>query len=65
VDELRQKSFEDLHCLWYVLLKERNLLSTQELEARRQNQTWHGYHRDFKVIRAFDRLLVSSEYGPN
>ena len=33
--ELRRKSFKDLHTLWYVVLRERNLLETQVLEANR------------------------------
>ncbi|KAF8555224.1 MRP-L47-domain-containing protein [Imleria badia] len=33
--ELRRKSFRELHTLWYVLLRERNLLATQREEARR------------------------------
>lgn len=34
-EELRRKSFRDLHTLWYVVARERNLLATQREEARR------------------------------
>lgn len=33
--ELRRKSFKDLHTLWYIVLRERNLLATQRAEAKR------------------------------
>ncbi|KAJ2776984.1 54S ribosomal protein L4 mitochondrial, partial [Coemansia linderi] len=33
--ELRQKSWEDLQKLWYVVLKERNVLASQAEETRR------------------------------
>lgn len=49
-DELRVKSFEDLHKLWFVLIKELNLLFTQKHEARRLGQRWFGHHRIAKVL---------------
>ncbi|KAG8812688.1 54S ribosomal protein L4 mitochondrial, partial [Serendipita sp. 401] len=33
--ELRRKSFRDLHILWYMCQRERNLLATQKAEVRR------------------------------
>lgn len=47
--ELRLKSFEDLHALWFVLLKERNMLATQAAEAKRQMVPFMGDHRVEKV----------------
>jgi len=37
--ELRRKSFRDLHTLWYVLLRERNLIATQMESYRRASVT--------------------------
>ncbi|KAJ2503256.1 54S ribosomal protein L4 mitochondrial [Coemansia sp. RSA 1972] len=33
--ELRQKSWEDLQKLWYIVLKERNVLASQKVEKNR------------------------------
>ena len=38
VPDLRRKSFDDLHKLWYVLYKERNVLLTSRLTAKRFNR---------------------------
>ncbi|CAG8519734.1 18683_t:CDS:2 [Acaulospora morrowiae] len=66
--ELRRKSFEDLHKLWYVLLKERNLLATMYEEAKRFNKLkdsrWKERHdeRTFKTQKSMARIkLVLSE----
>ncbi|KIP08103.1 hypothetical protein PHLGIDRAFT_127239 [Phlebiopsis gigantea 11061_1 CR5-6] len=57
--ELRLKSFKDLHTLWYVLLRERNLLATQRAEARRlgiQEARLASYAQVHKVRKSMARI---------
>ncbi|XP_022899910.2 large ribosomal subunit protein uL29m [Onthophagus taurus] len=49
VEELRLKSNSDLHKLWYVLLKERNMLLTMEEESKRQTKLFASPERIDKV----------------
>jgi large subunit ribosomal protein L47 len=49
--ELRLKSHEDLHKLWYVLQKERNLLITKRQDCRRQGIPFIDKGRLIKVSR--------------
>ncbi|XP_068176390.1 large ribosomal subunit protein uL29m isoform X2 [Antennarius striatus] len=54
--QLRIKSNEDLHKLWYVLLKEKNLLLTLQQEAIRQNVMMPSPERLTKVTQSMRRL---------
>ncbi|XP_066477832.1 large ribosomal subunit protein uL29m [Tiliqua scincoides] len=56
VEQLRGKSSEDLHKLWYVLLKERNMLLTMEQEAKRQRLPMPSPERLEKVKDSMDRM---------
>ncbi|KAJ1918000.1 54S ribosomal protein L4 mitochondrial [Mycoemilia scoparia] len=49
--ELRNKSWEDLQKLWYVLLKERNLLASQNEEAGRLNISRQFFSNTARVVK--------------
>jgi large subunit ribosomal protein L47 len=50
------KSFEDLHGLWFILLKERNLLYTERDYARSKNVFMSNPARMKKVRLSMNRL---------
>jgi len=54
--ELRLKSFEDLHGLWFVLLKERNMLETERMKAKKANAQMMNPARLKKVRASMARL---------
>jgi large subunit ribosomal protein L47 len=54
--ELRLKSFDDLHALWYVLLRERNMLQTEKYLARANRVQPRAAHRIGKVRRTMSRI---------
>jgi large subunit ribosomal protein L47 len=61
-DELRLKSFEDLHTLWYVLLKERNMLLSERERARmRKLQRMPQVDRLVKVRLSMARIQAVLE----
>ena len=43
MEELRRKSWEDLHRLWWICVKERNRLATEAYERRRLNAGYGDY----------------------
>ena len=50
------KSFEDLHKLWYVLLKEKNLLLTEKYDCESRNVVMTHPERLHKVKLSMKRL---------
>ncbi|KAJ1678535.1 54S ribosomal protein L4 mitochondrial [Spiromyces aspiralis] len=49
--ELRNKSWEDLHKLWYILIKERNMLASQKEEAKRAGITYQFFSNTARIIK--------------
>lgn len=58
LEELRIKGNQDLHKLWYVLLKERNALMTMEAEYKRQCELMPSPERLFKVDESMQNILL-------
>lgn len=55
---LRLKCFDDLHKLWFVLLKEKNFLLAEQHEARQQRIRWKHHGRLKKVKLSMKRILT-------
>ncbi|XP_076036392.1 mitochondrial ribosomal protein L47 isoform X2 [Oratosquilla oratoria] len=55
-DELRIKSNEDLHKLWFVLLKEKNMLLTMEYACKEENELFPNPERIDKVEESMKNL---------
>ncbi|CAH0728894.1 unnamed protein product, partial [Brenthis ino] len=56
LDELRIKSNTDLHKLWYILLKERNMLYTMEEECKDQVRLFPNPERIDKVQESMNNI---------
>jgi len=57
LDELRIKSNEDLHKLWYVLLKERNMVMTMQHYHWEKNIYFPNPERIDKVEESMENVL--------
>lgn len=56
--ELRLKSFEDLHKLWFVLQKERNMLLSERAMAKSMGERMKAPARMLKVRKSMARIKV-------
>ena len=57
-EELRLKNHDDLHKLWYVLLKEKNKLRSDLLISQQLQQMFYGHSDILKVKLSMNRLLT-------
>lgn len=56
LEELRIKSNPDLHKLWYVLLKEKNMLLTMEHECEQKHELFPSPERIDKVQESMNNI---------
>lgn len=66
IQELREKSWEDLHALWWVCVKERNRIATSQLERQRLKAgygEWELDNRD-RTVSSFPTQKASGYYMP-
>ena len=56
VQELRRKSYDDLHKLWYVLYKEKNMLLTEQQLSRTRQLVFPQPERLKKVKRSMQQI---------
>eukprot|EP01025_Chloroclados_australasicus_P043567 TRINITY_DN4672_c0_g1_i1.p4 TRINITY_DN4672_c0_g1~~TRINITY_DN4672_c0_g1_i1.p4 ORF type:complete len:136 (-),score=7.55 TRINITY_DN4672_c0_g1_i1:634-1041(-) len=54
--ELRLKSFDDLHKLWFVLLKEKNFLLSEKARYRKVNMEMPRHDRLHMVKKSMNRI---------
>lgn len=64
-EELRRKSFDDLHALWITCLKERNILATQRHERRRQQIRRAGNQEASERDRTVRRTMAGIKFVLN
>ncbi|QVM09632.1 54S ribosomal protein L4 mitochondrial [Coccidioides posadasii str. Silveira] len=59
IQELRQKSWDDLHCLWWVTVRERNRIATSNYERKRLAAGYGDFEADNrdKTVRATQHAI--------
>lgn len=62
ITELRDKSWDDLHGLWWVCVKERNRIATSNVERERL-RAGYGEHEAGKRDQAVSLLQWSPSFG--
>ncbi|KAI5294283.1 54S ribosomal protein L4 mitochondrial [Ascosphaera acerosa] len=69
IQELRAKSFDDLHCLWWICAKERNRIATSSIERNRLALGYGAYEANerkktvLKTQKAIKAVLTERWYA--